>query len=70
MASPMAAGVLASLLSRDESYTGVPRDAQRAVAAKLRLAQHCRSVALNPYYQGCGLARTGSQVLAGESRKQ
>lgn len=57
MASPLAAGVLADLLSRTPGYTQSARTAARADMARLLLAQHALSVNLNPLYQGRGMAR-------------
>ena len=58
MASPLIAGVLANLLTRDPNYNGSERNAARATLAKSLLAQHALSVGLNPLYQGRGMART------------
>jgi subtilisin family serine protease len=58
MASPLAAGALANLLSRDAAYQGMDRNAARAAYARGILAQHAMSIMINPLYQGRGLART------------
>jgi hypothetical protein len=57
MASPLAAGVLAVLLSRAPNFTASDRNAARAAYAKALFAQHALSINLNPLYQGRGMAR-------------
>ena len=57
MASPLAAGVLAVLLSRLPGFAASERNANRAMAAKTLFAQHALSINLNPLYQGRGMAR-------------
>jgi subtilisin family serine protease len=55
MASPAACGVLASLLSTDLVYRAMDRDARRAAYARAVLDRACRSIGLDPKYQGRGL---------------
>jgi subtilisin family serine protease len=57
MSSPLVAGILANLLSKESSYLELPRDASRAIYAKMVLARHALSLGLNSLYQGRGLAR-------------
>lgn len=57
MASPLAAGVLAVLLSRTPGFTAFERNANRSMFAKALFAQHALSINLNPLYQGRGMAR-------------
>lgn len=56
MASPAVCAALATALGSDPAYLATPRDATRARAARLRLAQTLRTLGLNPIYQGGGLA--------------
>lgn len=57
MSSPAAAGILASILARDDAYTALDRSIERAAAARIALARHCASIGLNPLYMGLGMAR-------------
>jgi len=55
MASPAACGALAAILSRDETYKALPRDASRCKAAAFALAQHCKPFGLPVKFEGRGL---------------
>jgi subtilisin len=57
MASPAACGALAVILGQDNNYKGLPRDRTRSNAARMALAQHCRSIGLDLRYEGRGLPR-------------
>jgi len=57
MASPLVAGALADLLSRETAYQAMPRNHVRAGYAKSVLAQHAVSIMMSVFYQGRGLAR-------------
>ena len=56
MASPAATATLAARLSRDTAYLALPRDARRAAAARLALANTAIPLGLLSIYQGAGLA--------------
>jgi subtilisin family serine protease len=58
MASPVACGALAALLSATPEYFALPRDITRSRAARNLLASHARSIGLAPRYQGAGVARS------------
>jgi subtilisin len=55
MASPMACGVLAALLSRMPDYLSMPQTAERAKKAKAVLRKHCTSIGLAKEFEGAGL---------------
>jgi subtilisin len=55
MASPAACGALAVILGQDEAYKALPRDGTRSNAARMALAQHCRSIGLDARFEGRGL---------------
>lgn len=55
MASPAACGILATLLSRDPSYPGLPRDENRAAAARRILIAATRDAGLPRTHQGQGI---------------
>jgi subtilisin len=55
MASPAACGALAVILSGDQIYKSLPRDATRSKRAALVLAQHCKPFGLPVKYEGRGL---------------
>ena len=57
MASPAACGALAVILGQDDAYQALPRDITRSNAARMALAQHCRSIGLDIRYEGRGLPR-------------
>jgi subtilisin family serine protease len=57
MASPVACGALAALLSATPGYFNLPRDGSRSRAARNLLASHARSIGLAPRFQGAGVAR-------------
>jgi subtilisin len=57
MASPAACGALAVILGRMDEYKALPRDQSRSNAARMALAQHCRTIGLDPKYEGRGLPR-------------
>jgi subtilisin len=59
MASPAACGTLAAILSQSETYKALPRDRSRSNAARMALAQHCRSIGLDVKYEGRGLPQAG-----------
>ncbi len=56
LAAPLTTGVLATLLSRDNTYHNLPRVALRADYARQVLAQHLINLGVAPWYQGCGAA--------------
>jgi len=58
MASPIACGVLATILSQDATYKALPRDASRTQKARLLLANHCESIGLPQRHEGRGLIHT------------
>ena len=53
-ASPLACGVLASRLSRDNGYKGLPHDASRAERARTVLRESCMVIGLDAEYVGFG----------------
>jgi subtilisin len=55
MASPMACGVLAAVLSDLPAYRALPRTAARARMARKILRDHCTTIGLKPEYEGKGL---------------
>lgn len=55
MASPAACAALAAILSRSAPYKALPRDETRAAMAVQLLRQNCRSIGLDPQYQGQGI---------------
>ena len=55
MASPAACGTLAVVLGQDDAYKALPRYITRSNAARMALAQHCRSIGLDFRYEGRGL---------------
>ena len=55
MASPMACGVLAALLSGMRDYLAMPRTALRAKKARAVLLKHCVDIGLAADYQGKGV---------------
>jgi subtilisin len=55
MASPAACGALAVILGQSDDYKALPRDVTRSDAARLLLRQHCRSIGLDPQFEGAGL---------------
>ena len=55
MATPAAAGILALILSASPDYKKLARGPARAKLARKLLARYCRSVGLQPIYQGRGL---------------
>jgi len=55
LASPMACGVLAALLSEMPAYRALPRNATRSRMARKVLQKHSTSIGLKPEYQGKGL---------------
>jgi subtilisin family serine protease len=57
LASPVACGVLAVLLSKDPGYLKLPRTEQRADRARKILRRHCVSVGLRRKFEGCGMPR-------------
>ena len=57
MASPAACGSLAVILSQSDAYKTLPRDISRTNAARMALAQHCRTIGLDPKYEGRGLPK-------------
>ncbi len=57
MASPVACGTLAVILSQDASYKSLPRDISRSKAARVLLAQHCLSIGLVVKFEGRGLLK-------------
>ena len=57
MASPAACGALAVILSQDETYKALPRDASRSKRAALALAQHCKPFGLPVKFEGRGLPK-------------
>jgi subtilisin len=57
MASPIACGTLAVILSQDATYPSLPRDISRTKAALLLLAKHCEPIGLATQYEGRGLPR-------------
>jgi subtilisin len=57
MASPVAAGALAVLLSQDANYRALNRDGSRSEAAKQILRRHLRDIGLAPDYEGFGLPK-------------
>lgn len=62
LASPLTTGVLASILSRDSFYAGLPRGVERADYARYALMHNLVNLGLAPWYQGCGAAHA-SPVL-------
>jgi len=59
MASPVACGALAALLSRDASYRALPRDARRTEASRQILAEALYTVGLPSEYEGRGMPQLG-----------
>jgi hypothetical protein len=57
LASPMACGTLAVLLSGLPAYRKMARDIRRARMARTLLRTHCTSIHLKPEFQGTGLPR-------------
>ena len=57
MASPNACGALAVMLSKDEAYWRMPPDRDRSRYVKQLLTARCRSIGLDPMYQGRGVPR-------------
>lgn len=55
MASPMACGVLAALLSTMPDYLAMSPTAERAKKAKAVLRKHCTSIGLAKEFEGAGL---------------
>lgn len=55
MASPMACGLLAAVLSSDAQYKALPRDARRAEHARTRLRAACVDIGLARHFQGSGI---------------
>lgn len=55
MASPAACGALAVVLSQDEIYKALPRNASRSKRAVLALGQHCKPFGLPVKFEGRGL---------------
>ena len=58
MASPVASGALAVLLSRDAAYLQFPRNSRRTQAARSILRRSSHDVGLPNDYQGSGMPRT------------
>lgn len=56
MASPAVCGALATLLSNDSTYRGMPRGMERAQRAWMVLFSALRSLGLQQFYQGYGLS--------------
>ena len=59
MASPAVCATLAAILSKDETYATLPRDASRSTAARHLLEADCVSVGLARTLQGFGLPVAG-----------
>jgi subtilisin family serine protease len=57
MSSPLVAGILANMLSRDPVWKDIPRGVQRAIYARAALGQLAIPVLQNPLFEGRGLAR-------------
>ena len=57
MASPIVCGALATLLSHDRAYMGLPRVVRRAQWAAAKLAASLQPVGLSPLYVGGGVSR-------------
>ncbi len=57
MASPVACGVLAAILSATPNYQGLPRDVSRAERARALLKANCRDVEMEARFQGRGIPR-------------
>ena len=57
MASPAACAVLATLLSDDEVYRGIPRDTARTNHARALFEGACQHIGLTAEYQGRGMPR-------------
>ena len=55
MASPAACGVLAVILGKSDAYKALPNDQSRSNAARMALAQACRTIGLAARYEGRGL---------------
>jgi hypothetical protein len=55
MASPAACGALAVILGQNDAYKALPRDQSRSNAARVTLARCCRSIGLDPKYEGRGV---------------
>lgn len=55
MASPLAAGLLAVLLSRDSAYRALPRNLNRSLKARDILRRGSRDLALHSFFQGAGM---------------
>ncbi|HJQ59221.1 MAG TPA: S8 family serine peptidase [Vineibacter sp.] len=59
MASPLACGLLAALLSSDAAYKARPRDQSRAEHARRVLRERSRDIGLKQIYQGRGIPLVG-----------
>lgn len=57
MASPVACGSLAAILSADGSYSGLQRDVTRAERARELLRASCADVGMSTRFQGMGVPR-------------
>jgi subtilisin len=57
MASPVACGALAAILSATPNYQGLPRDVSRAERARALLKANCRDVEMEARFQGRGIPR-------------
>jgi len=55
MASPLACGALAAILSVSSAYKALPRDATRAAFARRLLRERCTSIGLLPIHEGQGV---------------
>jgi len=57
MASPLACGALAAILSNSSDYKALPRDATRAAVARRLLVERCTSIGIATVHEGHGMPR-------------